>query len=345
MRIVNVEAFQPATPGCPEDWRLDLGQVFVRVTLDTGEVGIGIGGGGLAGVHILESVIKDLVLGEEFDHPREIHAFICRETMFYGRKGVVVMAISGLDLAIWDVFAKSQNQPVARVINPDVDLDRAIPMYRTVWSVKDAQDAIAEGWNSIKLHVEGMGPNPDRGRIRAAVSQTREELGDGPEIMVDAFGRWQANEALDIAEAIAEFDVAWLEEPVMPNNVKAYQELNANSPIPIAAGEHEYLVDGFQDAVDLELFSVFQPDINWCGGLTSLLEIYELAEEHDIRVVPHRGAEPYALHAIVACQASPLAESARHWFAGQYGFPVPVRGQVTLDDRPGFGVAVEWPNR
>ena len=116
-----------------------------------------------------------------------------------------------------------------------------------------------------------------------------------------------------------------------------------SSPIPIAAGEHEFLIDGFRDAVNQRLFSIFQPDVNWCGGLTSLLEIFRLADEHNIRVVPHRGAEPYALHAIVACQDEPLAESERHWFSGRFGFPESKDGQVCLSSQAGFGVQLEWP--
>ena len=344
MRIESIESFQPDTPDCPPDWRLTLGQIFIRVTLDNGICGIGIGGGGLAGIGVIDACLRDIVLSIDFDTPAELHAKMCRETMFFGRKGLVVMVLSGIDLAIWDAYSKSQNLPVGKLLNPEIDLSRPIAMYKTVWTTEAAVEAIGSGWQAVKLHVEGMGQNPNSALIREAVETTRSHLGDGPPIMIDAFGKWTVEESLEVAHALKDFGIDWLEEPVMPNEKAAYKELNSSSPIPIAAGEHEYLIDGFQDAVDQSLFSVFQPDINWCGGLTSLLEIFELAKAHNIRVVPHRGAEPYALHAIAACDNEPLAESERHWFSGRFGFPESKDGHVTLMDKPGFGVDVEWPD-
>ena len=344
VRIESIQAFQPDTPDCPKDWRLSLGQIFVRVTLDNGVSGIGIGGGGLAGINVITSCLREIVLSVEFEHPKELHALMCKESMFFGRKGLVVMALSGLDLAVWDAYAKLHNLPIAKILNPDIDISKPVPMYKTVWTTDDAVEAIESGWQAVKLHVEGMGENPDSSLIRAAVESTRSHLGDGPPIMIDAFGRWSVEEALEVAHEIKEFGIDWLEEPVMPNEVRDYRELNRTCPIPIAAGEHEYLLDGFRDAVELGLFDIFQPDINWCGGLTSLLEIYQLANTHNIRVVPHRGAEPYALHAILACDNSPLAESERHWFSGRFGFPESDNGHVCLEDKPGFGVQVNWPD-
>ena len=86
MRIESIEAFQPDTPDCPRDWRLTLGQIFIRVTLDNGISGIGIGGGGLAGIGVIDACLRDIVLSSDFNTPAELHAIMCHETMFFGRK-------------------------------------------------------------------------------------------------------------------------------------------------------------------------------------------------------------------------------------------------------------------
>ena len=100
MRIERVEAVQPPTPGSPPDWRTQLGQILVRVTTEEGLEGVGVGGGGLAGVHVVVSVLRDMLVGRDFNRPEDLHREMCRQTSFYGRKGVVVMAISGVDLAL-----------------------------------------------------------------------------------------------------------------------------------------------------------------------------------------------------------------------------------------------------
>src|ERR1041384_811722 len=98
MKITGLKAFQPPTPGSPPDWRTQLGQIVVEIHTESGLVGIGVGGGGAASIHIVETVLRDLLLGRDAAAVEELHRDMLRHTVFYGRKGVVVMAISGVDL-------------------------------------------------------------------------------------------------------------------------------------------------------------------------------------------------------------------------------------------------------
>jgi L-rhamnonate dehydratase len=341
MRIERIEAVQPDTPGSPADWRTQLGQIVVRVVTDDGLEGIGVGSGGAAGIHVVESVLKDLLVGSELGHPAELHRQMCRHTAFYGRKGVVVMAISGVDLALWDLLGKQQGLPVARLLNPDVDLERALPTYATVWNEDQAADQIERGVAAVKLHVERFGSPPDVQGIQALVERTREALGVGKDIMMDAFGSWDVESTLAVARAIEPLGVEWIEEPVQPDDAVSYRALMQQSPVPIAGGEHEYLAEGFRWIVDQGLHAVLQPDINWCGGMTTMIEIYRLAAVAGIRVCPHRGSEPYAIHAIAALDPRPLAEAPRDWFGCLQGASPVANGSVTVPDRPGFGVTVD----
>lgn len=339
MRISEIRATQPPTPGSPTDWRTQLGQIVIEIETDDGLIGIGVGSGGAAGIHIVQTVLRDLLLGRDVTDVESLHAEMCRHTSFYGRKGIVVMAISGVDLALWDLRGKAANQPVARLLNPEVDLDRQLPTYSTVFDDAEAESAFQAGHQSVKLHVERFGNRPDPAVIADLVKKTRDRLGPAASVMIDAFARWDVDTSLRIANAIAPYDVAWLEEPIQPDDLQGYALLAANSPVPIAGGEHEYLADGFKTLIDRRLHAVLQPDINWCGGLTTLIEIYRMAQVANIRVVPHRGCEPYALAAIAALDREPLAESGRKWFNCLDGFPSIREGRISLSGTSGFGVA------
>ena len=346
MRIDRVEAVQPPTPGSPPDWRTQLGQILVRVTTEEGLEGVGVGGGGLAGVHVVASVLRDMLVGRDFDRPEDLHQEMCRQTSFYGRKGVVVMAISGVDLALWDLAGKQQGLPVARLLDPQVDLQVPVPTYATVWDEAEAIRQIERGVAAVKLHVERFGIPPDAEGIAGLVKRTREALGPEKEIMLDAFGNWDVESTLAVACLVEPFGVEWIEEPVQPDAVGAYRELMERSPIPIAGGEHEYLEEGFRGIVDGGLHAVLQPDINWCGGMTTLVEIYRMASAAGLRVCPHRGSEPYAIHAIAAMDPRPLAESPRDWFKCLENMGEIIDGVVNVPDRPGFGLTVDetlWP--
>ena len=340
MRITDIRATQPPTPGSPADWRTQFGQIVVEVGTADGLLGIGVGGGGAAGIHVVETVLRDLLVGRDATDVEELHAEMCRHTSFYGRKGLVVMAISGVDLALWDLRGKAVSQPVAKLLNPAVDLTRELPTYSTVFDDAEAEAAFNAGHQAIKLHVERFGSQPDPAAIAVLVKRTRARLGPRASIMIDAFARWDIDTSLRVADAIASYDVAWLEEPIQPDDLDGYAILAERSPVPIAGGEHEYLADGFKTLIDRRLHAVLQPDINWCGGLTTLIDIYEMAQAANIRVVPHRGCEPYALAAIAALDNEPLAESGRKWFNCLSGFPTIRNGRIRASNETGFGASL-----
>ena len=340
MMITEIRATQPPTPDSPADWRTQLGQIVVEVETDDGLVGIGVGGGGAAGIHVVQTVLRDLLVGRDATDVEQLHAQMCRHTSFYGRKGLVVMAVSGVDLALWDLRGKAANEPVAKLLNPAVDLARQIPTYSTVFGDAEAESAFNAGHQAIKLHVERFGDQPDPAAIAELVKRTRERLGLKASVMIDAFARWDIDTSLRVADAIAPYNVDWLEEPLPPDDLEGYAILAEKSPVPIAGGEHEYLADGFKTLIDRRLHAVLQPDVNWCGGLTTLVEIYRLAQAAKIRVVPHRGCEPYALAALAALDKNPLAESGRKWFNCLSGFPVIRHGGIRVSSEPGFGTAL-----
>ena len=157
-------------------------------------------------------------------------------------------------------------------------------------------------------------------------------------IMLDAFGRWDLDTTRRVADAIAPHNVTWLEEPLPPDDFAGYGQLSRDCAVPIAGGEHEYTAAGFKELIDRRLHAVLQPDVNWCGGLTTLVEVYRQASLAGLRVCPHRGCEPFALPAIAALDPAPLAESPRGWFRCLQGSPQIHDGMIQPSTAAGFGV-------
>jgi L-rhamnonate dehydratase len=345
MKIVEIRAVQPPTPGSPADWRTQLGQIVVEVVTDQGVNGIGVGGGGVAGVHVVHTVLRDLLLGRDPSDVEHLHAEMLSHTDFYGRKGIVVMAISGVDLALWDIRGKVAKKNVAELLAPEGDVFRPLDTYATVFGDEEIETALNAGNSALKLHVERFGDRPDPSSIASLVHSIRTKVGPEMPIMVDAFARWDVDSTLQVAEAIAPFDITWLEEPLPPSDFKGYAELVKHSPIPIAGGEHEYTAAGFRELLDSELHAVLQPDINWCGGLTTLVDVYRMAQARGVRVCPHRGSEAFALPAIAALDLQPLAESPRSWFRCLTGAPTIKQGKTQVTRAAGFGVDVDVETR
>jgi len=140
MKITNVRATQPDAPGTPSDWRGWMGQIAVAVDTDDGLTGHGIGGGGTAGIHVIETALRPLLLGADATDVEGLWETMYRATLPYGRKGLAIMAISGVDLALWDLRSKAADKPVAALLSHAPRAD--VPAYRT----GGAEDALTSRW-------------------------------------------------------------------------------------------------------------------------------------------------------------------------------------------------------
>lgn len=336
MRITNVRAIQPETPDSPDDWRTSLGQILVAVDTDRGLTGYGMGGGGLAAVHIVETVLRDCLLGKRSDEIDELWQQMYTATLAFGRKGVAIMALSGVDLALWDLRGRVAGCSVARLLEDKPA--RKLPVYRTVWG-EITQDMV-RSCGAFKLHVERSDGGDRADQVAQAVERTRARIGDS-RLMIDAWMRWDVPLTLDVAARIAEFDVEWIEEPLSPDDLDGYQQLAKGCSIPIAGGEHEFTEIGFRPLIEQRLHQVLQPDICWCGGLTQVQRIAAQAAAAGLKVCLHRGAELWGLQAIAGLKLEPLAESGRPWMSWLGGQPRIENGQIEVPDRPGFGVQID----
>jgi len=276
----------------------------VEVTTDKGIKGYGNGGPG--GGQIVTGHLAKLMMGRDpFDIERNWD--ICwRSTMSYGRMGVTMNAISGFDMALWDIVGKALNMPVYKLLGGDTK--ERVPTYCTG---NDIEQHVEFGYKRLKLAIphgrasgrEGMKEN------LALVKRARKALGPDGDIMLDCWMAWDEWYTMEMCEMLAPERVYWVEEVLQPHDYAGFGRLNASiKSTRIATGEHEYGRYGFRYLLEARGASIWQPDIQWCGGLTELRRIGAMASAYDIPVIPHGGGLNGAIHWTLANVNAPWAE-------------------------------------
>ncbi len=317
-----------------------MGQIAVSVETEDGLTGYGVGGGGAAGIHVIETELRRLLIGSDATPVEDLWVEMYRATLPYGRKGIAVMAISGVDLALWDLRGKREGKPIAVVLaGKNAYHPKAVHCYMTGFSAEEVIRSGANGFHALKFHA-GLNRNQDIAEVVVPIRRVRDTLGPDVRLMADAAMKLDADTALRLVDALQGCNLEWLEEPLPPEDLEGYGKLRDQSPIPIAGGEHEYTAAAFDVLMRERLHAIVQPDATWCGGLTELVKIYAMGEKYGVRVCPHRGSEIWALHAIASIDPDPLAESGRPWIDWVNGQPEIVNGSVTNGSASGFGVGL-----
>lgn len=276
----------------------------VEIATDKGVKGYGQGG--IGGGDIVENHFTKLLIGEDPFNIERIWDILWRSSMYYGRAGVAINAISGVDLALWDLVGKAVGMPVYRLLGGETK--PRIPSYCTG---NDIGQHLEFGFKRFKLAVpygpadgrEGMRKNAD------LIKRTREQVGADADIMLDCWMSWTERYTIEMAEMAAPQRVYWMEECLQPHDYEGFGRLNAEiRSTRIATGEHEYTRYGFRRLLEHRSASIWQPDVHWCGGLTELRRIAALAAAYDIPVIPHGGGAQDSVHFIMATTNSPWAE-------------------------------------
>jgi D-galactarolactone cycloisomerase len=268
-----------------------------------------------------------------------------------GRRGITVSALSGIDIALWDLLGKTLGQPVWRLLGGR--FRGRIPAYASggwapVGAVgKQLRQYVERGHRAVKMRVGLQDRSVDDSASR--VREAREALGAEVGLMVDAHGTWSVREAQRFARKVADCDLAWFEEPVSPDNVEGQAEVRAATDIPIAAGETEQTRFAFRDLIEARAVDVLQPDVAITGGITETLRVCALAATHGLTVAPHLwgGAILFAsgLHLAAATPCVTTLEFSRgenpllHDLVEE-AFEL-VDGHVLAPDRPGLGVTLD----
>ena len=338
-----------------------LGWLVVELELDDGT--IGIGNAALA-PHatrlVIDTYLKPLLIGQDPMNSEYLWQSMYRRTLPYGRKGIGMTAISAVDLAIWDAKGKLLRQPVFRLLGGRTK--PAIPVYASrLYSqpldqlAAETRAYVAQGFSAVKLRF-GWGPKDGVAGIRHnldLVRTAREAAGEDIDLMADCYMGWTLEYAKRMVRALAPFNLRWLEEPLVPDDIAGYAELRALGHVPIAGGEHEFTLAGFRQLLDARAIDVAQFDVNRVGGITAAKKIADLCEAHDIAVIPHAG-QMHNYHLTMSTYAGPIAEyfpkvpvevgNELFWYIFD-GEPAAIDGQIDLDDhRPGFGLTLKTPD-
>src|SRR5579863_9247652 len=333
------------------------GWVLVEIFTDSGEVGLGNAAlSPIVTKTLIDTYLKPLLIGADPWDTEYLWQQMYRRTMAFGRKGVAMAAISAVDIALWDLLGKSAKQPVFRLLGGRTK--PRIPVYASrLYSIElselaaEAKRYKKEGYKAMKLRF-GWGPADGAAGMTqnvALVKTVREAVGDGIDVMADAYMGWTLDYAKRMLPLLEHFNLRWLEEPVIPDDIHGYAELKSYARIPIAGGEHEFTQYGFRDLLEARAVDYIQFDTNRVGGFTQARKISALAESHAVPVIPHAG-QMHNYHVVMASLNSPMAEhfpivdvevgNELFWYIFQ-GEPKAENGFVNLDDNvPGLGLSI-----
>jgi L-alanine-DL-glutamate epimerase-like enolase superfamily enzyme len=333
------------------------GCVVVEIFTDSGLTGIG--NAALSPVvtkSLIDTYLTPILLGADPWDTEYLWQQMYRRTMAFGRKGVAMTAISAVDIALWDILGKDARQPVYRLLGGRTK-DRipvyasrlyALPLDELRVEARNYKDA---GYQAMKLRF-GWGPLDGAAGMQRnldLVRTVREVIGDGIDLMADAYMGWTLDYAKRMLPLLEPFHLRWLEEAVIPDDTRGYAELKRYGRVPIAGGEHEFTIFGFRALLEANALDYIQFDTNRVGGISQARKITALAESFQVPVVPHAG-QMHNYHVVMASLNSPIAEffpkvevevgNELFWYIFD-GEPVPTDGFIDLDDQlPGLGLTI-----
>jgi len=354
MKITSVEPILIAVPyehGGPKPQRVGgawstMDTLFVRIETDAGIVGWGEAFGFAVSpvtMTAIARIVAPLCIGRDPADPASFMADLHRKVQNMGRNGPVGFALSGIDIALWDIAGKRAGQPLHHLLGGQ--RRSRIPTYASLLRygtpelvARSAAEAVARGYAYVKLHESTV----------EAVAAARAAVGPGIALMLDTNCAWTPDEAAAMARRLEPYDLAWLEEPISPpDDYAGLAGLRRTAKVPVAAGENAGNVNDINMMTGMSAVDVVQPSVTKIGGIDEMRRAIALAQARGVRVAPH---SPYfgpgliaTLHVIatmdgdVACErfycdlaASPLGEA----IVAENGF-------MRVPDGPGLGVAID----
>jgi len=299
MKITGVETLYMRQPQVKT--QCDSGQdaLIVKVTTDAGIPGVGevdssplAVKGAIEGPfsHTTASGLREVILGEDPFETEYLWHKMYRANIYAGRRGIGIHAMSGIDMALWDIKGKAFGLPVWKLLGGGFHNKLRCYASSLFGATPEKTRELArrfhdQGYNAVKFGWDPMGR--DAQTDIALVKQARQGLGDDADLLVDAGLVWDAKTAIQRARAFEEFNIFWLEEPLRPDDYEGYRKLSGATSIRIAAGEEESNRLSFLDLMDRGKIDVVQIDLTRCGGFTEAMKIASLAHDRGLVVANH----------------------------------------------------------
>jgi L-alanine-DL-glutamate epimerase-like enolase superfamily enzyme len=361
MRITDVESIVLRLPQVREIGDGCQSVLIVKVHTDEGITGIGeVHTNPPAARAILEapllsvsaSGMKRLLIGQ---NPLDINRLwdrLDRRTQTYGRRGLAMHVLSGVDSALWDILGKARGQPIHRLLGGA--RRTRFPVYAsdldpgTAEGMADlAQRHVANGYKAMKFGWGGLGD--DVRRTIGTIGEVRRAIGDGPDIMVDLGFAAPLEEAVRLGRGLADHGVYFLEEPLAPDDLSGFARIAAASPTPIATGEKDTTLKPYTDLMDRGGLRIIQPDVARVGGISEALRIAAAAEARGVRMIPHCWSTDIlvaaTLHVIATLRDCPYLEynvTDNPLRTDLLTMPLrPVDGVIEVPEKPGLGIELD----
>jgi L-rhamnonate dehydratase len=340
--VANPMSMYPGYAETRSSWYRTMSAAVIEVILEDGTSGLGFVGGakGSAAAIILDEQFRDLLIGRSVFETELIQEQLYRASIFYGRGGLSQCVISGVDIALWDAKGKLLGQPVYNLLG-----GKTRERLRCYYTGNDPAALADFNISDMKIAIpygpahgqEGMRKNED------VVARARDTIGPQGRLAIDIYMSWDVPYTLKMYERLQKFSIAWLEEPVIPDDYEGYREIRRSVDTMVTGGEHEYTLEGFRRLIGEGCVDIVQPDIYRAGGPTGLKKIAALAKAYHIKLICHGIGSP-TYHFLISNgpEITPFCEyidiyrnSTKEWVLTED--PRPVDGWLTLTDKSGFG--------
>lgn len=342
-RIDLPHVLTDATHGEMRGFEIVTARVFDRDGADGVGYTFTCGRNGGAIYDIVARELPDILMGEDADCIERLWEKMWWALHYGGRGGPSGLAVSAIDIALWDLKAKRARQPLWRALGgcgPTVScyaggIDLEMPIDDLL---RQTDDNLARGFRAIKMKVGRQTLSEDVARVAAM----REHLGPDLPLMLDANMKWTPPDAIRAARAFAPYDPTWLEEPLAPEDFTGSARVQREGGVPVAAGENFRTLGEFRQLIQVEGVSFPEPDVTNCGGVTVFMKVAHLAEAFGLTVTSH-GAHDITVHLLAAAPNGRLLEAHGFGLDNYIDHSLVIQdGLAHAPDRPGHGMAFDW---
>jgi L-alanine-DL-glutamate epimerase-like enolase superfamily enzyme len=323
--------------------------VLVDVDTDEGITGSTyLWGYSPAGARALREILVELgeaAVGEDPFFATRLWRRSLVQIQQWGRRGLAVIAMSGIDTAVWDIVGKATNQPLAHLLGANADRVR-VYASEGLWMTDDplalgreGEALVRRGFRAVKMRLG----RPSMADDLAAVQAVRDAIGPDVGLMIDVNQGWDVTYAIKIGRRLEAFDLVWLEEPTQHDDLEGHARIAAALDTPIASGEKLYTPRGFREAIEARAFDIAMPDLERIGGVTGWMRTVALAEASNLPVCSHLFPEA-SVHLMAAAPTGTYLEHVP-WAEVLFREPLEiVDGMALVPDRPGLGFTWDEPS-
>jgi L-alanine-DL-glutamate epimerase-like enolase superfamily enzyme len=304
--------------------------------------------------HMVSRGLRDIIIGEDIFDVEKIWLKMYNQSLYHGRRSLVIHAMSGIDIAIWDAIGKKLGLPVSKLLGGT--FRDKVQAYCSVLAPEDEKTMsslverhMVKGYRGIKFGWGALGKSFKKDI--EIVKNARKLLGDDKYLMIDIGMLWKdVKGAINTARAFEDYDVHFIEEPFAPDNRSAYAALTKSSPIHIAGGEELGTMQEYREFIDSGCVDIVQPDLSRCGGITIARKLADYAAMNNIIIIPHA----FKTHVLMAATLQFIAALPDAWYLEfceqdtelrqkimADHFTVDMDGFVNIPQKPGLGIEVD----